>query len=296
MPNRQHRLRQAIGLAAFLGVGAVLLALFTNFTLKGQSTGREIISLESERARWQAMVEQLEKERSQAESDKRVILNVLGNCRVPEDIPNLQENRVVARRQGFEKLCIYVPEGSHTLTISSSWKPRPLPGTSTKDDVPDAAAAGEKAWSIPLLPASGYLLQLDSERKEGPIQWELTSNHPQFKTQTEIVPFDGFSHQGSSWSGSDIVRFPNQIERFSTEELEAAARVPSGVKLMDGILFGPRQGRQYEVSINVRLLSDGPACVSASEAQRIIVMRRADLLLPYEGGGKYGISEITKKP
>ena len=286
MPNsRQQSIRKAIGVVAFACVGAVLLVLVAHFTLMRRSTGREIVSLESARDKLQVIVERLETERNQAESEKRIVLNVLANCRIAEDIPDFQTNRVVARRQGLEKLCIYVPEGSHTLKILCKWKPTPSQGTSTKDDVP--AGAGEKTWSVPLLPACGYCLTFDTDRKGGPIQWELTSNQPQFKTQAETVPFEGFSHQGSSWSGSDVVQFPNQIERFTIVELEAAAKVRPGVNLLDATLLGKHHDQPYELSINVRLLSDGPACVSATDAQRIIVMGRADLLLPYEGGGKY---------
>ena len=294
--SRQQSIRKAISLAAFVCVGAVLLAFIARFTLIRRATGREFVSLESARDRWQAIVERLETERNQAESDKRIVLELLALCRNAEDIPDLQSNRVVARHQGIEKLCIYVPEGAHTLRISSTWKPKPSSGSSTKDDVPDAAGAGEKTWSMPLLPACGYFLEFDSDRKGGPIQWELTSNHSQFKTQAETVPFDGFSPHGSSWSGSDVLQFPNQVERFTISELEAAARVCPGVKLMDSKLFGQCHNQPYELSIDVRLVSDGPACVSASEAQQIIVMGRTDLLLPYEGGGKYGIqaSDPTK--
>jgi hypothetical protein len=248
MPNsRQQSIRTAISLVVFACVGAGLLALVAHFTLIRRATCREIVSLESERDRLQVIAERLETERTQAESDKRIVLNVFGNCRIAEDIPDLQGNRVVARRQGLEKLCIYVPEGSHTLKISSTWRPAPSRGSSTKDDIPDAAGAGEKTWCVPLLPACGYCLTLVSDRKGGPIQWELISNHSQFKTQAETVPFDGFSHQGSSWSGSDVVHFPNQIEQFSIDELQAAARVRSGLNLMDATLLGPRHDQPYEL-------------------------------------------------
>jgi hypothetical protein len=287
--SRHYGFPKVIGLAAFLGVTAVLLALVAHFTLNRRSTGREIASLESTRDRLQEMAERLTAEGEQAERDKRIVLDLLRNCRVAEDIPNLQCNRIVARHLGLEKLCVYVPKGSHSLEISSTWRPRGMQDPSTEVDGRAVAGAGEKTWNVPLFPASGYYLTFASDRKGGPIHWELKSNHPEFKTQAEAVPVDGFSHQGSSWSGSDVVQFPNQIERFSTDELEAKAKARSGVNLMNATLYGSRLDQQYEVVLNVRILSVGPACVSATEAQRVIILRREDLLLPYQGGGKYEI-------
>jgi len=286
--NRQH-LRRAVGLAAYLCVAAVLLALVAHFALIRRSTGREIASLESTRDKLRAITDRLETERKQADSDKRVVLNLLGQCRAAEDIPHLRGNRVVARRQGFERLCMYVPEGSHTLEISSTWKPGPTRDTSPDVDADEAGPTGEKTWTVPLLPACGYWLKFVSDRKGGPIQWELTSNHPDFRTQMETVPLDGFSHQGSSWSGSGVVLFPNQIEQFSISRLKAAATSSPGVNLTKATLRGRRHERQYEVRFVVRLLSDGPACVSASGAQSLI-LGQEDLLLPYKGGGKYEVN------
>ena len=68
MPNSpQQRIRKAIGLVTFVCGGAALLALVAHFTLIRRSTGREIVSLESERDRLQVIAERLETERNQAE-------------------------------------------------------------------------------------------------------------------------------------------------------------------------------------------------------------------------------------
>lgn len=128
-----------------------------------------------------------------------------------------------------------------------------------------------------------------SNRAGGPVRWELSGNHPGFKTQTETIPVDEFSQRGSSWSGTDVVRFPNQIEWSSIGELESAASAPPGVKLMEAALNGVCGEQPYEIAVDVRLFSEAPVYVSASDAQRIIILDRADLLQPYAGGGKYAI-------
>lgn len=118
----KHR-RKTIAAAAFLCLAAGLLAASSYSASMRHSAGRERTNLEGVRRGLQASADRLKTVRRQAERDKQMILDVLGQCRSAEDIPDLRGDRVVARRQGFEKLFIYVPEGSHTLAISSSGKP-----------------------------------------------------------------------------------------------------------------------------------------------------------------------------
>jgi hypothetical protein len=284
--RRHQNRRKAVGLAA-AGLAAALLILSAYLESVRRSAGREVSRLEKARDTLQATADRLEAERRKAETDKGIVLNVLGQCRSAEDIPDLPGDRVVARRQGMEKLCIYVPAGSHTLVISSKWKRTETPNQSADANEAVTAPDGEKIWRVPLQGNCGYFLQLVSDRRGGPMQWELTSNHPDFQTHAETVPVDGFSHQGSSWSGADIVQFPNQIQGFSIPELEAATTAPAGVNLMSTKLNGVCHDQPCEISFDVQVLSDAPACVSATDAQRIIIMGRADLLDPYEGSGKY---------
>lgn len=139
------------------------------------------------------------------------------------------------------------------------------------------------------IPASGYRLTVISERKSGPVRWELTSNHSKFEPHTQAIPLDKFSHLGGRWAVTDVIQFPNQIDRFAVGRLKIAPQSPPGVNLMDAKLRGSRDGLQYEITFTVRLLSDGPVCVSATDAQRLIILGRKDLLLPYKGGGKYDL-------
>lgn len=292
-PTKQpHHVRRAVGLAVFLCAAAVLLGLVAYLAWMRRSTVDEITRRERTRDKLRVIADRLATESTQAESDKRVVLNMLRQCRAAEDIPDLRTKRIFAQHQGYGKMCMVVPEGSHVLEISWTWKPRPTP-----EDVADVDAgsdasgpAGEETWNVPLLPASGYFLEAAGDRKGGPIHWELTSNHPEFEPQAERVPFAGFSHRGSSWSTTDVALFPNQIAPFSIARVKAAATSrPAGVSLMETSLNGPRDGIQYVVTFSVRLLSDGPACISASDARSVIILGHGDLLLPYKSDGKYEI-------
>jgi hypothetical protein len=287
--SRHQSRRRQVGLAA-LCLAAGLLALSVYLGSIRRSTQRELAIVESTRDRLQATADRWEAERRQAEKDRRIVLGVLGQCRSAEDIPKLLGDRIVARRQTFEKLCIYVPEGSHTLAISSSWKQTPVLNQPNGADASDTTGSGAMTWRVALQGASGYLLQLVSNRTGGPVQWELTSNHADFQTQVETVPVEGFSHRGSSWSGTDdVVQFPNQVQWSSISELESAAAAPHGVNLMNAMLNGVVDDQPYEISLDVRIFSDTPACIPASDAQRVIILGREDLLKPYSGAGKYSI-------
>lgn len=287
--NRYPSLRRALGFVVFFVVAAALLAATAHFASLHRATAREVTSLQEKRDHLQKIAHRLQTERDQAESDERVIMEVLRHCRTAEDIPDFQSKLVVSQHHGIEKLCLYVPEGSHTLEISSSWKPAGSPNEAAEEAADEAHPSGEKTWNIPLLGASGYRLSVASERngKSGPVRWELTSNHSDFETRTETIPLDGFSHRGGSYSVTDVIQFPNQVDRLSIGSLKAAPASPPGLHLMDAKLRGLRDDQQYQITFAVRLLSDGPACVSASDAQRLIILGREDLLLPYEGGGKY---------
>jgi hypothetical protein len=283
--RRERAIATTIKLGLFLVLASGLLAMSAYCTSQRRSLGRALADLTVVRNDLQATADRLEKVRVQAESDKHIVLNVLGQCRSADDLPNLQSNRVIARGQGMESLFILVPEGSHTLAISSSWKPTQRDTPATKADGAPAPEGGEKVWRVPLLESSGYFFHLDCDRTGGLVRWQLTSNHPEFQPQEETLPIEAFSHRGSSWSLLDTIRFPNEIWWNSIDELVAATNDPPGERLMETRLSGVRHDRPYDVVIEVRIFSDAPARVSARDAQRIIAQGRADLLESYTGNG-----------
>jgi hypothetical protein len=121
------------------------------------------------------------------------------------------------------------------------------------------------------------------------VYWELSSNHPEFERQTQMVLADGFAQRGFSWSGGDVLQFPNQVERPTISELEAATATNAGVKLLTAGIDGMYHGEPSEIKFSVRVHSEGPACVSATAAQSILVLGGQRWLQPYAGGGKYDL-------
>jgi hypothetical protein len=283
--SRQRAMATTIKVGLFLVLAAGSLAVTAYCTSLQRALGRDFADRTAVRNELQASEDRLEKGRVQADQDKHIVLNVLGQSRSADDIPDLPGNRVVVRRQGMENLLIFVPQGSHTLAISSSWKPTPADTPAARADGAQPAEGGEKEWRVPLLESSGYLFHLESNRTGGMIRWELTSNHPEFPSHEETLPIESFSHRGSSWSASDTIRFSNEIRWNSIDDLLAATTDPPGEQLMETKLTGLRRDRPFEVVLEVRIFSDAPACVSASDAQRIIALGRADLLGPYTENG-----------
>jgi hypothetical protein len=282
--NKNSRLRTTIGLGMFAFATGGLLVVIAYLSSIRLFIGRQITELEKQRDELQAVADRMQKDDDQIRSDKRVLLDLLRHCRTAEDIPAMGGERIVTTHCGDDVMRFYVPEGSHAFELTSTWQP----AVDTSDS-PIAIPAGDKTWTVPLLPASGYCFAVKSDRESGPIEWELTGNHPEFDTQTGAVPLVAFSNRSSSWSGSGTVLFPNQLQHFSTLDLENAAKVVSGIEILRSSLSGPNDGVQYDVTFHARIISAGRACISASDAQREISLGQEKLLMPYEGSGKYDI-------
>lgn len=285
--SRTNRLRRMIGLAMFLSIAIALLALVGYVAKHRQSLQRELSSHVETRDRLQVIVDQLTNAESQAASDKRVVTNLLRHCRAAEDIPDLQSDRIVAMQKDLDTLCIYIPDGAHTLEIQCEWGPSSTKQSFTAEKILEPV--GEKTWHVSLLPSAGYWLKLRADRKGEPIQWDLTSNHPEFERQQETLPLEGFQYRGASYSFSRVIQFPNQVNAVLAQDLEAVSSRVEGVSLMNTTFRGPIGDEPYTVEVAVRLSSEGPACLSASDAIRAFVLQTNEYLLPYEGGGKYVI-------
>ncbi len=287
MTKRSGSMGRMIGWTLFgLSTVALCWVAIWAYSLR-RSAADEIAVLQRNRAQLQEMSARLVSGAGQADGHKRVIQNVFRHCRAAEDIPVLGGERIVGYHHGFGQLGIYVPEGSHRIEVSFKWKTTLNSGSAADPDT--LPEKGEKNWSVPLLPASGYWFELQTERTAGPVGWELTGNHPEFQKRSEILPIDKFAHRSSSWSGSDAVHFPNQIPPLLGYGLKDPASIRPGFELMDASLRGPSDGGQLEIAAVVRIVSDAPPCVSAKDAIHLIVRGKGDLLMPYEGGGKYSI-------
>ncbi len=291
--NRNQRFWSNLGLTLFFCAAAFLLAFFVWFVLIRRSAAPRIAKLQSTRDELQSVVDRLNDGERQLGVDKQVVIDLLHHCRSVEDIPDFQGGQVIARHNGPGRLRIYVPAGSHTLEIACTWKPsktrkQTQNGIET-EEAKVACLVGEKTKSMPLLPSAGYWFEVETERKGGPIRWEVTSNRPDFETQSAVVPFDGFSHTGATWSGSGVVQPPTRVSRLGRGGGPFTAPAKKGVQLMDSALLGSREDVHHEVRFDLRLISDGPPTVSAREAQRLISLKRGGLLESYNGDGNYKI-------
>ena len=295
------RRRSVLRVAVFLTATAYLLLTIVYFASERRATQQAAASLQAVHDQLHPIADRLEKGRRQAEIDRRVAVDLLGLCRTVDDMPEFGGNHIIARHEHAESLYMYVPDGKHTLEISTSWNP--IPSSWTPEGAAGSAAAdpsqpaGEKVWNVPLLASSGYWRQVTNDRGTKRVQWELQGNHPQFETRADVIPLDDFVQQGASWSGATILQLANQVAPMPTQQLEAAIAAPPGVELMDVTWRGRRQQQMYKIGIAVRLRSDAPACVTATDTQRLIILGQNawsaphgggdDLLGPYRGGGRY---------
>src|SRR5262245_25509048 len=175
-----------VSLVVFLGLVTALIAVSGYLMAIRRSASRDAAGLEATRNDLQAIADRLAAEQKQAERDRQVVLGVLRQGRSAADIPHFGGNRIVASRQDFAKLSVYVPEGSHTLVISSRWKRIPGPDQAADGNAVEESSRGEKTWRVPLHGSSGYVMELIMDDREAAIHWKLTSTDPEFDAQTEL--------------------------------------------------------------------------------------------------------------
>ena len=164
----------------------------------------------------------------------------------------------------------------------------------TEDLSPDPL--GQETWTIPMIGDTGYLMKLQVGRKgyrnrpDEPFSWELTANRKEFESRKEFVPIGEFVSNGWSYSGGNRALFPNQVQRrYRISDLEAAAKDPPSIELFVLNVNGKQSDASLIANLSVTLHSEGPATIGADTAQSIIIRQRPDLLMPYDGGGKYGL-------
>jgi hypothetical protein len=266
----------------------MLITLIVHFAMLRRSASQNLAELKATREDLQVLVDRIDWTTNQASEDKRLVWNMLRQCREVEDIPDLQNEHIFSDHSNAEQAVMYLPAGDHDLEISAVWSPAQTPKLATTEtNKPELS--GEKRWKIPISGSGGYLLQLKTAHQGGPIEWKLTGNHPDFRTQTGAVPLPEFRHGGASWSSSRVAEFPNQVSPDWFMKPAGITVKPASVQLFAVKLFGSQLEQEYEVSIEVRLKSHAPACITAADAQRLIITKRQHVLLPYRGGGRYEV-------
>jgi len=125
-------------------------------------------------------------------------LSLLRQCCSVADIHDLEGNRVVSFRNDVKRLCFYVPRGTHTLEITTTWKPAATPDPAAGSVTDRSATVGEKTCTVTLLPLSGYCRLLANGKEHNTLEGELASNYLDFKNQKAAIPLAHFLHQSSS--------------------------------------------------------------------------------------------------
>ncbi len=193
--TRALRLRRAAALTVFLCVAAILITLIVHFAMLRRSASRDLAELQGMRQDLQVMVDRIDWTTNQASADKRVVWNMLRQCREAEDIPDLQNDRIFSDHSNTDRVVMYVPAGDHDLEISAFWLPLNRKNPSTTTETKEPELSGEKLWKIPIKGSGGYLLQLSTEPTGGAIEWELTGNHPRFSYAKRRCPVGKFPAQ-----------------------------------------------------------------------------------------------------
>lgn len=219
--------------------------------------------LKGKQADLEAKKKQFREQREQERRDKDVVGELLALCRSAEDIPSFQSDQVIVGRH-YRRMRLYVPAGKHRLEISTinvdqkhtflRWYSHNYDGES------------EQTWSISVPGNSRYMLELIGDNAlEG---WKLTGSDPAFEPRQEAVSstFDGvMSSTGVS------VFYPNQRPSDARGlSLQDAASHPPPLRLFRTGDFKVNGDTQKEFFIAVKLYSEGPATIQATDAIGVI--------------------------
>lgn len=227
----QHAFR--IGWAATVVLALAQVAFFLYLTQAQRSASEQVDSLQNEVERRQATIRRIEKARDEYTFDWKTIRDLMLACRAAEDIPDLPGNHIVsAYRQGGDSLCFYAPEGAHTLIVSMAWKPLDPQRAKGKQ------LAGQRVWKTPLLPSSGYWLSFGT--RESQLRWSLSSNKATFVSQSGKPPILGKPGGSFFTSPKSVIQMP---------------KPNASISLMSGTSRGLRDDEEYEVEIDVSVLS-----------------------------------------
>lgn len=284
--STRRRVLDRIAIAVALCIAATLIFLTIRAKQQARDIAEQIKSNEAKLGELVTTFMQWKPAREQMPLDEAVVHDFLRSCRVAEDIPDFQGQHIISQHRGREGLAFYLPEGKHRLVISAAWPLQDAPSNQ------QAEPEFHEKWTLNLTGPAGYMLELTSDRhKSEPLDWKLTANDPDFEPRQETIPIGDFVGGGWSYSIDDLVVYPNQVKRaFQIKSLESAAKNPPAVKLFDIRLFGKRGTSSVSgVEISATLSSDGPARIRSSDALSILLRRRGDLLMPYQGGGKYEV-------
>lgn len=292
-PSAQSLALFCVGCLLFVG----LMFLAWHYAEKRREFREEIAVLEQELSSLQELQKRLVDAERNAASDRQVITDCLRMCRSASDIPDLNCNRVLASANGFQDLCFYVPEGQHSFVIDARWKANGKPDTDTPEN--------RKTWRIPLLPNSGYWMKIHTDRDEVPIEWNLTSNHPEFQTQRESLPIDSFSGGGREQRSNKVVQYPNQLEEVYAAIKKITNLPAPGIDVFNLTLTGDsiiavdehnledhatgnKKRVPIEIEFKIQIESEGPLVVAASDANVFHILQSREQL-KYAGQGKYAI-------
>ena len=264
-----------------------------------------------------ARLSKVEAERKAAEQraskNRRMILQFLSKCRVPNDIPELTGAQIFAQHRGDSGFAIWVPEGSHQLVVTAELSPDkrsaatstpPVDPTPTSDDpASDESETAQEdrssaefegrnqTWSVPLSGAAGYLFQLETPARrddQGAVAWQLLGNPDRLEAPGESILDEGFDANGWSYTGSDRVSFPNEASGiYRPEGFATAAQNPPPVEVYNLTLRGKWLGKPASLQIRAEVKSAGGAQLSPLSAAILLNQQESNLLMPYSGGGRF---------
>ena len=257
---------------------------------------KKLLALRSEKL-------ELELMREQVTQDSKAIKDFLGHCKSVEDIPPFQGQHVITHEENLQhgdNLFFHIPEGEHQLEVTLQTTFKSLGATVGQ---PAGNKPTEtKTWMVPLLAESGYKFELLFPVQTEGLKWRLSSNHPDFIAREEITLVQGSrvttgpKRLRVGGYGDDDIFYINQpstqglLGGRKLKDWKQLAAIPlprTLLRIRDNYQSDDDQKAITEVTLDIKLRSEGPTTVSARLAADILRLGGENLLMPYEAGGRY---------
>ena len=298
-----HRYRDAFLSGALACAAIALMVLHIRNTQSRQLISEHTARVEKKLLALSTEELELKLMREQVTQDSKAIKDFLGHCKSVDDIPPFQGQLVITHEENLQhgdNLFFHIPEGEHQLevTLQTAFKSRGATAGQPAGNKPTET----KTWMVPLLAESGYKFELFFPVQTEGLKWRLSSNHPDFIAREEITLVQGSRVKTGSYRvrvgdyGDDDIFYINQPSTWGLlggrkltdwKQLAASPLPRTLLRIRDNYQSDGDQKAITEVTLDIKLRSEGPTTVSARLAADILRLGGKNLLMPYEDGGRY---------
>ena len=293
LDSTKRRRAEILRVSIALVLGLIAFVFVVASRLKLNRLDATWIEIESRRKQALSQLASVERQKqevlaavSNAALQEKQIKQILSYCREPSDLMMNESIMCVSdvgnKREMNDMLKLSLPKGDHVIEFQMK-----------KLDLKTSEQLDLKQFKIPLTGPAGYFILIDLPQQPGAsyrdpreLSLRITSSDPEFETIKKRLleePTPPPSSGGTDYFGNDSPAFfPNQYNRLDKE---------AGGVLLNRMnwSFHPKTSDRFILKFEIRLLSDGPTVIKATDYTAIYTKKPT-----YIGLGRYELDPQTQ--